>query len=73
MLAAGVAARSMRFMVSQAVVIATGFAADGRRDVLSLAVGDWRARRLPPAFLRSPKSRALTGMQLVISTNNWWA
>ena len=39
-------ARVNHRVVSQAVVIATGVAADGRREVLGFEVGDWRGRRV---------------------------
>lgn len=51
-----------RRVVSQAVVIATGVTADGRREVLGFDVGDWRGLGLldgVPAFA--------VGVQLVIS------
>lgn len=54
-------------MVSQAVVIATGVAADGRREVLGFEVGDSEDGAFWTAFLRSLKSRGLAGVQLVIS------
>ena len=53
--------------VSQAVVIATGVAADGRREVLGFDVGDSEDGAFWTAFLRSLKSRGLSGVQLVIS------
>ena len=54
-------------MVSQAVVIATGVAADGHREVLGFAVGDSEDGAFWTAFLRSLKARGLTGTHLVIS------
>ncbi|ETB16153.1 transposase, partial [Mycobacterium avium subsp. avium 11-4751] len=54
-------------MVSQAVVIATGVAADGRREVLGFDVGDSEDGAFWTAFLRSLKTRGLSGVQLVIS------
>ena len=54
-------------VVSQAVVIATGVAADGRREVLGFAVGDSEDGAFWTAFLRSLRARGLTGVQLVIS------
>ncbi|EUA17444.1 transposase, Mutator family protein [Mycobacterium xenopi 3993] len=54
-------------VVSQAVVIATGVAADGRREVLGFEVGDSEDGAFWTAFLRSLKSRGLAGVQLVIS------
>jgi putative transposase len=60
-------ARVNRRVVSQAVVIATGMAADGRREVLGFDVGDSEDGAFWTAFLRSLKARGLTGVQLVIS------
>ena len=54
-------------VVSQAVVVATGVAADGRREVLGFAVGDSEDGAFWTAFLRSLKARGLAGVQLVIS------
>jgi putative transposase len=60
-------ARVNRRVVSQAVVIATGVAADGRREVLGFDVGDSEDGAFWTSFLRSLKARGLTGVQLVIS------
>lgn len=60
-------ARVNRRVVSQAVVIATGVAADGRREVLGFDVGDSEDGAFWTAFLRSLKARGLNGTQLVIS------
>jgi putative transposase len=60
-------ARVNHRVVSQAVVIATGVAADGRREVLGFEVGDSEDGPFWTAFLRSLKSRGLSGVQLVIS------
>jgi putative transposase len=60
-------ARVDRRVVSQAVVVATGVAADGRREVLGFDVGDSEEGAFWTAFLRSLKTRGLTGVQLVIS------
>jgi putative transposase len=54
-------------VVSQAVVVATGVAADGRREVLGFDVGDSEDGAFWTAFLRSLKTRGLHGTQLVIS------
>jgi putative transposase len=54
-------------VVSQAVVVATGVAADGRREVLGFDVGDSEDGAFWTAFLRSLKTRGLHGIQLVIS------
>jgi putative transposase len=60
-------ARVDRRVVTQAVVIATGVAADGHREVLGFAVGDSETGAFWTAFLRSLKARGLAGTQLVIS------
>ena len=49
------------------MVIATGVAADGHREVLGFAVGDSEDGAFWTAFLRSLKARGLAGTQLVIS------
>ena len=54
-------ARVNHRVVSQAVVIATGVAADGRREVLGFDVGDSEDGAFWTAFLRSLKSRGLSG------------
>jgi putative transposase len=54
-------------VVSQAVVIATGVTADGRREVLGFDVGDSEDGAFWTAFLRTLKARGLGGTQLVIS------
>ena len=54
-------------VVSQAVVIATGVSADGRREVLGCAVGDSETEAFWTEFLRDLRDRGLTGVQLVIS------
>jgi len=54
-------------VVSQAVVVATGVAADGHREVLGFEVGDSEDGAFWTAFLRSLKTRGLNGVQLVIS------
>ena len=60
-------ARVNRRVVSQAVVIATGVTADGRREVLGFDVGDSENGAFWTAFLRGLKARGLGGVQLVIS------
>src|SRR3954453_1010327 len=60
-------ARVDRRVVSQAVVIATGVAADGHREGLGFAVGDSEDGAFWTAFLRTLKARGLAGTQLVIS------
>jgi len=54
-------------VVSQAVVIATGVSADGRREVLGCATGDSETEAFWTDFLRDLRDRGLTGVQLVIS------
>ena len=54
-------------VASQAVVVATGVSADGRREVLGFAVGDSEDGAFWTAFLRSLKTRGLHGTALVIS------
>jgi putative transposase len=54
-------------VVSKAIVVATGVAADGNREVLGLAVGDSEDKAFWTAFLRSLRSRGLGGVRLVIS------
>jgi putative transposase len=48
-------------------VVATGVAADGRREVVGFDVGDSEDGAFWTAFLRSLKTRGLHGVQLVIS------
>lgn len=55
---------------SQAVIIATGVAADGRREVLGCAVGDSEAEVFWSDFLRGLRERGLSGVQLVISDHH---
>ena len=54
-------------VVSQAVVIATGVSADGRREVLGCATGDSETESFWTEFLREVRDRGLSGVQLVIS------
>jgi putative transposase len=54
-------------VVSQAVVIATGVSADGRREVLGCQVGDSETEPFWTEFLRDLRDRGLSGVQLVIS------
>ncbi|MET9245842.1 IS256 family transposase [Nonomuraea sp. NPDC003709] len=60
-------ARVNRRVVSQAVIVATGVTADGRREVIGFSVGDSEDGAFWTAFLRSLKARGLAGVQLVIS------
>lgn len=54
-------------VVSQAVVIAVGVAADGRREVLGFDVGDSENETFWTTFLRTLKARGLAGVKLVIT------
>ncbi len=63
-------ARVNHRVVSQAVVVATGVAADGHREVLGFDVGDSEDGAFWTAFLRSLKARGLKGVQLVISDSH---
>ena len=54
-------------VVSKAIVIATGVTAKGDREVLGLAVGDSEDGAFWTAFLRSLRSRGLSGVRLVVS------
>lgn len=54
-------------VVSMAVVVATGIAADGSREVLGLDVGDSEDETFWRCFLLSLKQRGLGGVRLVIS------
>lgn len=60
-------ARVGRRVVSQAVVVAVGVAADGRREVLGFDVGDTESEPFWTDFFRSLKARGLDGVKLVIS------
>jgi len=62
--------QSRHRVVSQAVVVATGVAADGRREVLGFDVGDSEDGVFWTAFLRSLKTCGLHGTQLVISDHS---
>jgi putative transposase len=54
-------------VVSRAVVVATGVAADGNREVLDLDVGDTEDEVFLTTFLRRLRKRGLHGVVLVIS------
>ena len=54
-------------IVSQAIVVAVGVAADGRREVLGFDVGDSENEGFWTSFLRSLKTRGLSGVKLVMS------
>ena len=60
-------ARVNQRVVSQAIVVAVGVSADGRREVLGMDVGDSEDGAFWTAFLRGLKTRGLGGVQLVIS------
>jgi putative transposase len=60
-------ARVKRRVVSQAVVVAVGVSAGGRREVLGTAVGDSETEEFWSAFLRGLRARGLAGVKLVIS------
>ncbi len=62
-----VKARSDGRVISRAVVVAFGVAADGTREVLGVDVGDSEDETFWTAFLRSLRKRGLTGVQLVVS------
>jgi putative transposase len=57
-------------VVSQAVVIATGVSADGRREVLGSAVGDSETEDFWSEFLRGLRERGLHGAPVVISDHH---
>ena len=60
-------ARVNHRVVSQAIVVAVGVAADGRREVLGFDVGDTESQAFWTEFLRTLKARGLDGTRLVIS------
>ena len=60
-------ARVGRRVVSQAVVVAIGVTADGRREVLGFEVGDSESQPFWTAFLRALRARGLDGVKLVVS------
>ena len=60
-------ARVARRVVSQAIVVAVGVAADGRREVLGFDVGDTESEPFWTDFFRSLKARGLAGVKLVVS------
>jgi transposase-like protein len=60
-------ARVNHQVVSQAVVVAVGVTAAGRREVLGVDVGDSEDGAFWTAFLRSLKARGLSGVRLVIA------
>ena len=60
-------ARVAHRVVSQAVVVAIGVTADGRREVLGFEVGDSESQPFWTTFLRSLRARGLDGVKLVVS------
>lgn len=60
-------ARVGKRVVSQAVVVVIGVAADGHCQVLGFQVGDTESEPFWTEFFRDLKSRGLSGVQLVIS------
>lgn len=54
-------------VVSMAVIVASGIAADGSREILGLDVGDSEDETFWRGFLTSLKGRGLGGVRLVIS------
>ena len=54
-------------IVPVAVAVAAGVNADGRREVLGIAVGSSEAEPFWLEFLRAPKRRGLAGVKLVVS------
>jgi putative transposase len=54
-------------VVSKAVIVATGVAADGNREILGVNVGDSEDKAFWTAFLRQLRARGLGGVRLVIS------
>ena len=63
-------ARVNHRVVSQAIVVAIGVTADGRREVLGMDVGDSEDGAFWTAFCRGLKARGLGGVQLVISDSH---
>src|SRR6266540_2992732 len=57
-------------VVSRAVVVATGVSMNGDREVLGCAVGDSEDEAFWSEFLRSLRSRGLTGVRVVISDHH---
>ena len=57
-------------VVSRAVVVATGVAMSGEREVLGCAVGDTEDEAFWAEFFRSRRARGLAGVRLVISDHH---
>ena len=62
-----VKARVRGRVLSRAVVVATGVTATGDREVLGVDIGDTENGAFWTAFLRSLRTRGLSGVQLMIS------
>jgi len=58
---------SLGQIVSRAIVVATGVTSEGGREVLGVDIGDSEDETFWTAFLRSLKTRGLSGVRLVIS------
>ena len=54
-------------VVSQAVLVAVGFTADGRREVLDWRIGDSESQETWGQLFRDLKDRGLKGLHLVVS------
>ena len=54
-------------VVGQAVLVAVGFSADGRREVLDWRIGDSESQETWGQLFRDLKDRGLKGLQLVVS------
>jgi putative transposase len=54
-------------VVSQAVLVAVGFTADGRREVLDWRIADSESQETWGQLFRELKDRGLTGLHLVVS------
>lgn len=57
-------------VVSQGVLIVTGIRADGRREILAVAVADTESEATYHAVFRDLKQRGLTGVRLVTSDDH---
>ena len=65
-----VKARVASRVVSRAVVVATGVALDGSREVLGISIGDSENAAFWTEFLQSLRERGLAGVQLVTSDSH---
>ncbi len=57
-------------VISQGVLIVTGIRADGRREILAVAVADTESEATYHAVFRDLKQRGLTGVRLVTSDDH---